>query len=110
MINLQELSDKSFFGYTGSFKIPRAVGCPHQALSKSPVGTEDVHEGEGHCEGAEKDVGDGQVGDQDVTSRPHALEAGTSETTFRKKTLALSLKKATSRAMLVTPPMMARRL
>ena len=75
-----------FFGYTGSVKIPRAVGCPHQALSKSPVGTEDVHEGEGHREGAEEDVGDGQVGDQDVTGRPHALEAGTSETTSRKST------------------------
>ena len=60
------------------------VGCPHLILSESPEGTEDVHEGEGHREAAEEDARDGQVGDQDVTGRPHALEAGTSKTTSRR--------------------------
>ena len=99
-----------FLATLGSVKNPRTVGCPHQALSKSPVGTENVHEGEGHREGTEEDVGDGQVGDQDVTGRPHALETAKLRVYFQEKTLALSLKKATSRAMLATPPMMARRL
>ena len=45
----------------------------HKVCSKGPVIGEDVCEGEGHWEGTEQDVGDGQVRNEDVTGGQHCL-------------------------------------
>ena len=42
-------------------------------LPQGPVLREEVHQGEGHGEGAEEDVGDGEVGDEDVPGGEHHL-------------------------------------
>ena len=47
--------------------------CPDHVLPEGPVLGEDVNEGEGHREGAEEDVRDGHVGDEDVPSGDHFL-------------------------------------
>ena len=47
--------------------------CPDHVLPEGPVLGEDVNEGEGHREGAEEDVRDRHVGDEDVPSGDHFL-------------------------------------
>ena len=47
--------------------------CPHHVLSEGPVLGEDVQESEGHREGAEEDVRDRHVRDEDVPSCDHFL-------------------------------------
>ena len=42
-------------------------------LPQAPVLGQEVHQGEGHGEGAEEDVGDGEVGDEDVPGGEHDL-------------------------------------
>ena len=46
---------------------------PDHVLSEGPVLGEDVKESEGHREGAEEDVRDRHVGDEDVPSGKHFL-------------------------------------
>ena len=47
---------------------------PYLLLPEGPELRDEVDEGEGHREGAEEDVGDGQVGDEDVPRRQHHLQ------------------------------------
>ena len=47
--------------------------CPHHVLAQGPVLGEDVQEGEGDGEGAQQDVREGHVGDEDVPSCEHFL-------------------------------------
>ena len=42
-------------------------------LAQGPIIGEYVNEGERHGEGAEEDVGDGQVGNEDVPGGQHCL-------------------------------------
>ena len=45
----------------------------HKVCPKGPVIGEYVGEGEGHREGTEQDIGDGQVRNEDVSGSQHCL-------------------------------------
>ena len=47
--------------------------CSHHIWSQNPVLGDDVQHGEGHGEGAQEEVGDGQVGDEDVSGSQQNL-------------------------------------
>ena len=65
--------------------------CPHHVLAQGPVLGEDVQEGEGDGEGAQQDVREGHVGDEDVASCEHFLATSNFSGHPLKITLKLDL-------------------
>jgi hypothetical protein len=51
----------------------KLFGCTFLIWSQGPVLGDEVHQGEGHGEGAQEDVRDGEVRDKDVPGGEHHL-------------------------------------
>ena len=60
----QQLADKLLKTVTCTMGTNKV--CSHHIWSQNPVLGDDVQHGEGHGEDAEEEVGDGQVGDEDI--------------------------------------------
>ena len=59
--------------------------CSHHIWSQNPVLGDDVKHGEGHGEEAEQEVGDGQVGDEDIPGSKQHLSTEFSSSIFIHK-------------------------